>query len=176
MANRFDPFREVDRFLGEALRTPATAPMPMDLFRVGEQFVAKIDLPGVDPGSIDVDVEDRTLTIRAERRDEGSPDVQWLAHERPSGTFARQLTLGQGVSLDKIEAAYSDGVLTLNIPVAEEAKPRKISVSHRSQGQSRQGSIEGSVQSSSQSSSESSGASESSGGDSSDTAAQDKAS
>lgn len=174
MANRFDPFREVDRFLGEALRTPAITPMPMDLFRVGEQFVAKIDLPGVDPSSVDVDVEDRTLTIRAERRDEDSSDVQWLAHERPSGTFARQLTLGQGVSLDKIEATYTDGVLTLTIPVAEEAKPRKISVTHQPQGQrgqGRQGSIEGSVQSSSRSS-----GSESSSEDSSESLQHERAS
>lgn len=128
---RFEPFRDLDRFFSEALRTPSAAPMPMDLYRSGEQFVARIDLPGVDPGSVDVDVEDRTLTIRAERRDESDPEVQWLSHERPSGTFARQLTLGYGVALDQIEADYSDGVLTLTIPVAEDAKPRKISVSHR---------------------------------------------
>jgi HSP20 family protein len=104
--------------------------MPMDLFRTGETFVAKVDLPGVDPSTIDVDVEDRTLTIRAERREQADDDVQWLSHERPSGTFARQLTLGYGVALDRISADYSDGVLTLTIPVAEEAKPRKIAVNH----------------------------------------------
>ncbi len=128
---RFEPFRDLDRFFSEALRAPSAAPMPMDLYRDGERFVVKIDLPGVDPGSIDVDVEDRTLTIRATRREEQAEEVQWLSHERPSGTFARQLTLGYGVALDRIEADYSDGVLTLTIPVAEEAKPRKISVSHR---------------------------------------------
>ena len=90
-----------------------------------------IDLPGVDPSTIDVDVEERTLTIRAERRDTTDEDVQWLSHERPTGTFARQLTLGYGVAPDRIEADYSDGVLTLTIPVADEAKPRKISVSHK---------------------------------------------
>lgn len=133
MATQFDPFREMDRFLSGATRTPATTAMPMDLYRQGEQFVAHVDLPGVDPGTIDVDVEDRTLTIRAERAAAPTADdVQWLSHERPSGTFARQLTLGYGVALDKIEAAYTDGVLTLTIPVAEEAKPRKISVSHGS--------------------------------------------
>ncbi len=130
MAGQFDPFREMDRFFGNALRTPASTAMPMDLYRDGETFVARIDLPGVDPATIDVDVEDRTLTIRAERRTEQGEGVQWLSHERPSGTFARQLTLGYGVALDRIEAEYADGVLTLKIPVAEEAKPRKISVSH----------------------------------------------
>lgn len=129
MATRFDPFREMDRILNDALRTPATAPMPMDLYRQGEEFVVKIDLPGVDPSTIDIDVDDRTMTIRAERHD-APEDVQWLSHERPTGTFARQLTLGQGVALDRIEADYSDGVITLTIPMAEEAKPRKINVAH----------------------------------------------
>ncbi len=130
MATTFDPFRDLDRMLSGTMRTPASTAMPMDLFRTGETFVATIDLPGVDPGSIDVDVEDRTLTIRAEREQRADDDVQWLSHERPTGTFARQLTLGYGVALDRIEADYSDGVLTLTIPVAEEAKPRKISVNH----------------------------------------------
>src|SRR5512139_4122859 len=130
MATTFDPFRDLDRMLASTLRTPAGTAMPMDLYRSGDRFVAQIDLPGVDPASIDVDVEDRTLTIRAERRDHTEGEVQWLSHERPSGTFARQLTLGYGVASSRIEADYSDGVLTLTIPVAEEAKPRKISVSH----------------------------------------------
>ncbi|MGC5585553.1 Hsp20/alpha crystallin family protein [Ornithinimicrobium sp. W1665] len=129
--SRFDPFRDLDRLMSETMRTPAASAMPMDLFRAGETFVARVDLPGVDPGSIDVDVEDRTLTIRAERREESDAE-QWLSHERPAGTFARQLTLGYGVALDRIEADYTDGVLTLTIPVAEEARPRKIQVAHRS--------------------------------------------
>ena len=128
-----DPFREVERLLGSALRqSPSAALIPLDLYRSGEEFVVKIDLPGVDPGSIDIDVEDRTMTVRAERRTELGKDIQWLSHERPTGTFARQLTLGYGVALDKIAADYADGVLTLRIPVAEEAKPRRISVSHSS--------------------------------------------
>lgn len=127
----FDPFRELDRLLGTVSRGPASLAMPMDLYREGDQFVVAVDLPGVDPGTIDIDVEERTLTIRAERRSRtGGEDVQWLTHERPSGTFARQLTLGYGVATAKIEADYSDGVLTLTIPVAEEAKPRKIAVTH----------------------------------------------
>jgi HSP20 family protein len=132
MATTFDPFRDFDRMLSSTLRTPASTAMPMDLYRTGETFVAKVDLPGVDPSTIDVDVEDRTLTIRAERREHTEDDVQWLSHERPTGTFARQLTLGYGVALDRISADYSDGVLSLTIPVAEEAKPRKISVNHSS--------------------------------------------
>lgn len=127
MTTTFDPFREMDRVLS-AMRAPAPAGMPMDLYRTADHFVASIDLPGVDPETIDIDVEERTLTVRAERTGLSDNDIQWLAHERPSGTFARQLTLGYGVAADRIEADYADGVLTLSIPVAEEAKPRKIDV------------------------------------------------
>ncbi|MGA4670772.1 Hsp20/alpha crystallin family protein [Propionibacteriaceae bacterium Y1923] len=131
MARTINPFQEVDRLFTDLTRTPASVGMPMDLYRDGDNFIAEIDLPGVDPASIDVDVEDHTLTIRAERKAtpvEGKRD--WLTRERPSGTFARQLTLGRRVALDRIDASYSDGVLRLTIPVAEEAKPRKVNVIH----------------------------------------------
>lgn len=134
MANRFDPFREMERLFTDPLRQPSAAVMAMDLYREGESFIATIDLPGVDPSTIDIDVEDRTLTIRAERPAATGEGIEWLSHERPSGTFARQLALGRGLALDKIEAGYRDGVLTLTIPVAEEAKPRKISVTHSGHG------------------------------------------
>ena len=98
----------------------------VDIREHDAQFVLHADLPGVDPDSIDIDVDDRTLTVRAERRPE---EAQWLVRERPTGTFARQLTLGRGLATDRIEASYADGVLTLTIPVAEESKPRKIQVS-----------------------------------------------
>jgi len=131
MARAFDPFRDVDRWFADVSRTAATTAMPMDLYREGDSFVANIDLPGVDPSTIDIDIDDRTLTIRAERPNPAAEDRKWLVRERPAGTFARQLTLGYGVALDKIEASYTDGVLALTIPVAEEAKPRKITVSHQ---------------------------------------------
>lgn len=130
MMARFDPFREMDRFFTDTAGRTAGSVMPMDLYRSGEIFVALIDLPGADPGTIDIDVEDRTLTVRAERRPVEADDAKWLSHERVTGTFARQLALGAGLALDRIEADYRDGVLKLTIPVAEEAKPRKISVSH----------------------------------------------
>jgi HSP20 family protein len=133
MARTFSPFHEVDRLFADMTRTPTSLAMPMDLYREGDTYVAEIDLPGVDPSSIDVDVDDRTLTVRAERAHTGSDEERsWLAHERPSGTFARQLTLGTRVAVDKIEAGYVDGVLRLSFPMAEEAKPRKISVAHTS--------------------------------------------
>jgi len=134
-----DPFTStfdmVDRMVGQlasgARASAASGGMPLDLFRAGDHYVLTMDLPGVDPGTIDVSVEDRTLTIRAERTPRTDPDVQWLARERPSGTYARQLTVGRGLALDRISASYEDGVLSLTIPVAEEARPRRIEVAHR---------------------------------------------
>lgn len=131
MATYWDPFQEMDRlfssFAGNARQSGG---MPMDLFRTGDHYVLSMDLPGVDPGTIDVSVEDRTLTIRAERTQRSDSDAQWLVRERPAGTFARQLTVGRGLALDSISASYTDGVLSLTIPVSEDAKPRKIQVAH----------------------------------------------
>ena len=134
MATRYDPFTELTSLLNSSLRqVPSSPVMPLDLYREGDTFVASLDLPGVDPGSIDIDMEDRTLTIRAERKAPQNEGLQWVTHERPTGTFARQMTLGYGLDLSNVVATYSDGVLTLTIPVAEEAKPRKIQVSHTGQ-------------------------------------------
>ena len=131
MATYWDPFQEMDRlfssFAGNARQSGG---LPMDLFRTGDHYVLSMDLPGVDPGTIDVSVEDRTLTVRAERTQRSDADAQWLVRERPAGTFARQLTVGRGLALESISASYTDGVLSLTIPVSEEAKPRKIEVAH----------------------------------------------
>ncbi len=109
---------------GEGIRA-----MPLDLVREDEPWVLKCDLPGVDPGSIDISVEDRILTIRAQRSSHSEKKAsEWLIQERSSGVFARQLTLGHNVDIEHIAADYHDGVLTLT--VAEAAKPRKIEVAH----------------------------------------------
>lgn len=129
----FDPFRDLDRVLGAVSRGQNGPGMPMDLYRDDDRFVVEVDLPGVDPSTIDIDVDDRALTIRAERVGRSTETGKWLTRERPTGTFARQLTLGRGLATDKIDAKYADGVLQLVIPVAEEAKPRKITVSHEAQ-------------------------------------------
>lgn len=133
MATRYSPFQDMDRLVGEMFGSArAAAAMPMDFFRSGDHYVLHVDLPGIDPGTIDVNVEDRTLTIRAER----SPvehDVQWHLRERMTGSYVRQITVGRGMALDRIDATYSDGVLTLSIPVSEDAKPRKIEVQHGGQ-------------------------------------------
>ena len=130
MATRWDPFQEMDRLMASVLtNTRESAVMPMDLLREDDHYILAVDLPGADPGTIDVSVEDSTLTIRAERTPRSST-ADWLVRERPSGTFARQLTVGRGLALDQIAASYADGVLSLTIPVSEQAKPRKIEVQH----------------------------------------------
>lgn len=129
MVNRFDPFRDMDRLAEQLLGSARNAAtMPMDLYRSGDHFVLHVDLPGVDPGSVDVSVEGRSLTIQARRTARPEGDVQWLANERSVGTYARQLSIGDGLALDNIDATYTDGVLTLTIPVSERAKPRRIQV------------------------------------------------
>ncbi|MFI2277506.1 MULTISPECIES: Hsp20/alpha crystallin family protein [Catenuloplanes] len=100
----------------------------MDLYRSGDHFVLHCDLAGIDPGSVQVDVDGRVLTIRAERSPRTDADVQWLRRERATGTFERRLSLGDGLDLDRIAATWQDGVLTLTIPVAETAKPRRIEI------------------------------------------------
>jgi HSP20 family protein len=125
---RTDPFRELDRLSQQLLGTPARPSlMPMDAWRENDSFVVELDLPGVEADSIDLDVERNVLTIRAERPDrQGGGEI--LAAERPRGLFSRQLVLGDNLDLERISAGYSDGVLRLTIPVAERAKPRKITI------------------------------------------------
>ncbi len=136
MALSFDPFSQLDRFAASVLdsvRAPRL--MPVDLFRDGERYLLHADLPGVDPGSIDVDVDGSQLTIRAQRTADTREGVRWLARERGAGQFLRQFTLGEGVDLDGISASYESGVLSVIIPVSERAKPRKIEVESREQRQ-----------------------------------------
>ncbi|WP_169077205.1 Hsp20/alpha crystallin family protein [Microcella alkalica] len=125
----FDPFRELDRVAGTLLdRRESPRLMPMDVYRDGDHFVLSADLPGVDPGSVDVDVDGQLLTIRAERTPRSNEGVQWLTRERPSGQYLRQLTLGKDIDTEGISAHYENGVLSVMLPVLEKAKPRKIAV------------------------------------------------
>ncbi len=128
MLMRTDPFRELDRFAQQALGTAARpAVMPMDAWREGEKFVVEFDLPGIDADSLDIDIERNVVTVRAQRP-AVDPNREMLATERPRGVFSRQLVLGDNLDTEKIEASYREGVLSLHIPVAERAKPRKIAV------------------------------------------------
>ena len=136
MLVRTDPFHDFDRIAQQIWGTTARpAAMPMDAWRDGEQIVVEFDLPGVDPDSVDLDIERNVLTVRAERGPSTGPDVEMIAAERPRGVFSRQLVLGDNLDLDRIEAGYRDGVLRLVIPVAERAKPRKITINHGDTGE-----------------------------------------
>ncbi|PSS43653.1 MULTISPECIES: Hsp20/alpha crystallin family protein [Arthrobacter] len=130
MLMRTDPFRELDRLTEQVFGTAhRPTAMPMEAWRGDGEFVVEFDLPGANPDSIDVDVERNVLTVRAQRRSHRPDGAEIVAAERPEGTFGRELILGDALDTTKINADYADGVLTLRIPVAEEAKPRKITVS-----------------------------------------------
>jgi len=130
MLMRTDPFRDLDRLAQQLVGAgTSTRPsvMPLDAWREGDAFVIEFDLPGVQPETLDIDVERNVLTVRAERPSKNG-DWEMLAAERPTGLFSRPLILGDNLDLDRLEARYDAGVLRLTVPVAERAKPRKIEV------------------------------------------------
>jgi HSP20 family protein len=130
MLMRTDPFRDLDR-LTEAVFGTSSRPavMPMDAYRSGDSFMVRLDMPGIVPDSLDLTVERNVLTVHAERK-RPDEDAERIAAECSYGVFSRQLFLGDTLDIDKLEADYTDGVLTLKIPVAEQAKPRRIEISH----------------------------------------------
>ncbi|GAT84997.1 putative heat shock protein [Streptomyces sp. F-3] len=130
MLMRTDPFRELDRLVERMWGTAAhPAGIPMDAWRDGDTFFVELDLPGVDPESIDLGVERNVLTVKAERKPAYGENTETVITERPAGTFSRQLFLGETLDTERIDASYEAGVLRLRIPVAEQAKPRKIAIS-----------------------------------------------
>jgi HSP20 family protein len=141
MLMRTDPFRELDRLTQQVFGgnnsgtwSRPTA-MPMDAYRAGEEFVVSFDLPGVDPDAIELDVERNVLTVKAERRPAARGEhVEMQVAERPLGVFSRQLFLGDTLDTDHIDAGYDAGVLTLRIPIAEKAKPRRIAITNSDSG------------------------------------------
>lgn len=129
MLMRTDPFRDFDRMFEQLAGTAARpAVMHVDAEREGDWFNVYFDLPGVDPDSIDLTVERNVLSVRAQRQRTARDRVETVISERPMGVFTRQLFLGDTLDTDNLQASYEDGVLTLRIPVSEQAKPRKISV------------------------------------------------
>ncbi|MFJ2058276.1 Hsp20/alpha crystallin family protein [Streptomyces sp. NPDC087908] len=130
MLMRTDPFREMDRIVQQLSGTwSKPSVMPMDAYREGDMYVIAFDLPGVNPEAVDIDVERNMLTVKAERRPVTQADsVKMELSERPLGVFSRQLVLADALDTERIEADYEAGVLTLRIPIAERAKPRKISI------------------------------------------------
>jgi HSP20 family protein len=137
MLMRTDPFRDLDRLAQQVLGTPARpAAMPIDAYRRGDEFVVEFDLPGVEPASIELTVEKNVLTVHAQRKRHDIDGVEMLVGERPQGTFSRQLFLGETLDTDRIDANYADGVLTLRLPIAEKAKPRRVPINVSTNGQS----------------------------------------
>src|SRR3954447_3898355 len=135
MLTAYDPFaattsafRLLDPLSGRMGTARPLSGMPMDAYKVGDNFVAHFDLPGVDPGSIDLSIEGQTLTVTAERSVPQLENAEWTVAERPYGSYTRQLGLGRSLDTERLEASYHDGVLTLSIPVAEKARARKIQV------------------------------------------------
>ena len=136
MLMRFDPFREMDRIAqmaSEAAQTPRS--FPLDAYRRGDSFILQFDLPGVNASSIDLTVERNVLTVKGERRFARRDGDEIVVAERPQGVFTRQLILGDTLDGDAMSASYDDGVLTLEIPVAEQAKPHKIEIASRGSSQ-----------------------------------------
>ncbi len=129
MLMRSDPFRELDRLTENLFgRWSAWPPVPMDAYRRGNEFYVHFDLPGVDPDSIDVTVDRDVLTVRAERPGLDTEGSEVLVSERPTGSFTRELFLGDALDTEHVEADYKDGVLTLRVPVHEAAQPRKVAI------------------------------------------------
>jgi HSP20 family protein len=135
---RFDSFRDFDRFtqqlFGEGGRRSGPQGFPLDAYRRGDRFYVHLDLPGVDPDSIDLTCERNVLTIRAERSFQSVQDDEVIVSERPQGNFSRQLFVSEALDTDAIDASYDQGVLTLEIPVAEQAKPKRIEISRSHSG------------------------------------------
>ncbi|MEL4317486.1 Hsp20/alpha crystallin family protein [Leifsonia sp. YIM 134122] len=132
MLLQHDPFRELDRLTQQVFGTSARpTSMPLDAWRDGDDFVVELDLPGIDQDKLDIDVERNVLTIRAERFSHMPDAANAVAAERSWGVFSRQLVLGDALDTGKVDADYQAGVLRLRIPIAEQAKPRKISITRR---------------------------------------------
>ena len=132
MLMRFDPFRELEQVTQQVLRQSARPAAPMDAYRHGDRFVVQFDLPGVDPSSIDLTVEQNVLSVTAVRQRSFAEGDEVLVTERPQGEFRRQLFLGEQLDTENIGADYDNGVLTLTLQVAEQAKPRKVEISQGS--------------------------------------------
>jgi len=138
MLMRFDPFRDLDRLTQNAWgggvdRRPVG--MPIDAYRKGDEFLVHFDLPGVDPNSVELTVEKNVLTVNAQRGRQWGDDVELVVSERPTGSWTRQLFLGETLDSDHIQATCENGVLTVRIPVAEKAKPRRVEISAQGKAQ-----------------------------------------
>ena len=129
MTRFIDPFHEMDRMLSAAANRTRAGVMPLDAYEKDGVYTLRFDLPGVDPEKIDVTVEDKVLTVKAERVFEDTVGANWMLRERPTGIHSRQVRISDSLDAGKVDAGYEEGVLTVTLPVREEAMPRKIDVS-----------------------------------------------
>jgi HSP20 family protein len=130
MLMRFEPYQPLDRITEQLLSERRTWQIPVDAYRRGNEFKVLFDLPGTDPGSVELTVEKDVLAVRAKRTWIQAEDDQIQMAERSQGDFSRQLFLGEGLDREKITPSYENGVLTVTIPVIEQAKPRKVEIAH----------------------------------------------
>ncbi|MGP8065503.1 MAG: Hsp20/alpha crystallin family protein [Acidimicrobiales bacterium] len=130
MLMRFEPFSEFDQITEQLKRERRAWQIPVDAYRRDDEFKVLLDLPGTDPGSIELTVDNDVLTVRGTRTWLRFDDDQIAITERPKGEFSRQLFLGESLDRDKITASYEDGVLSVTIPVIAQAKPRKVKIAH----------------------------------------------
>lgn len=128
MSMSFDPFSEFDRLASALNARTAPKAMPVDLYRDHDGYVLNADLPGIDPGSVDIDIDGQLLTIRAQRTAGDADGVKWISQERPHGSYLRQFSVGEGVDTSRISASYDNGVLSVIIPLSEKARPRKVKI------------------------------------------------
>ncbi len=133
MARFIDPFEEMDRMLAAAANRTRAGVMPLDAYEKDGVYTLRFDLPGVDPSKIDVTIEDKVLTVKAERLFEDTVGANWMLRERPTGTHSRQVRIGDSLDAGKVDATYAEGVLTVTLRVREEAMPRKIEVTSHKQ-------------------------------------------
>jgi HSP20 family protein len=122
----FEPLNDFDRAFDRLVASGGS--MPMDIFEKDGAYCARFDLPGVDPDTVEVTVENSILTVTVEREQEDTEGANWLVRERPSGRHSRQIRLGPLVDTSSVDASYDRGVLTVSLPIKAEAKPQRIAV------------------------------------------------
>ena len=127
MLMRTDPFRQWDRFSDQS---GGVFSAPLDAYRLGDVVTVQFDLPGVDPDSVDLQIERGELRLNARRRVTAPEGAQYLIRERADAVVTRRLMLGDVLDVDHVDAEYHDGVLTLRIPLSESAKPRRVDIRH----------------------------------------------
>ena len=137
---RFDPFRDIttlrdemnrlfNRTVGDGVSSGSAWTPAVDIFDTDQAIVLRAELPGLTPEDIDIEIDDKVLTLKGERRfEETVQEGRYYRLERAYGHFQRNVTLPQGVKPDEISASFDNGVLSVRVPKAEEVRPRKIAV------------------------------------------------